>query len=546
MKKNNYKINFINHIINKDFEKNKKIKVRTRFPPEPNGYLHLGHAKSICLNFGIAKHYNGTCNLRLDDTNPEKENKKYVESIKNDVKWLGFKWHGKEHYASEYFNKIYQYAIELIKKGLAYVDRMSKKEIKIYRGTLNTKGKNSIYRTQSVKENLFLFKQMRKGRFKEGSMCLRAKINMSSSYIIMRDPVLYRIKFVRHHKTEKKWCIFPMYDLTHCISDAIEKITHSLCTLEFENNRCLYNWILKNININFYPKQYEFSKLNLEYNILSKRKIKKIIEKKIIKGWDDPRIMTIIGLKRRGYTASSIREFCKRIGVSKKNNLIEICALETCISEELNKNANRIMAILNPIKIIIENLHKDYKENILLKNHPKNINMGTRRAIFSKEIYIDKKDFCEHSYPGYKRLSLGKEVRLRYAYIIKATKIEKDNKGNIKNIFCVCDLNTLGKNPTDRKIKGVIHWISALNAIKAKFNLYNHLFLIKNPELEKNFLNFVNPKSLVIQYGLIEKWSKKIKPGSNYQFEREGYFSADYKEFTSKNLVFNRIIKLNK
>lgn len=546
------KNNFICQIINKDFNKNKKLSFHTRFPPEPNGYLHIGHAKSICLNFELANIYNGRCNLRFDDTNPIKENIKYIKAIQHDIDWLGYKWHGDVHYTSEYFPKLYKYAKELIKKGLAYVDQLNKEQIRQFRGTLNSPGKNSPYRNRTIEENIELFKKMKKGEFSEGEACLRAKIDMNSSFIIMRDPVLYRIIFTKHHQTQKKWCIYPMYDFAHCLSDSIEGITHSLCTLEFQDNKCLYNWILQNTSVLNHPKQYEFSRLNVEFSILSKRKLKVLIDNKIIQGWNDPRILTISGLRRKGYTPSSIKEFCQKIGVTKQNNLIEFSMLEHCIRKELNQTAIRTMAILEPIKIILYNLDENYKETFIVPNHPNNPELGTHEIVFTKTIYIERSDFKEKYDKKYKRLKLGEEIRLRYAYIIKAEKIEKDEHNNIISIICYCDLSTLGKKPKNKKNPSVIHWISIENTLPAEFRLYNPLFNIKNPEEKKDFLSYVNSESIVKKQGFIEKKIginiKKNKDQDNkilfFQFERIGYFCIDYLDSTQKKLIFNRTVSL--
>lgn len=474
--------NFIRHIIDEDLASGKHTTVVTRFPPEPNGYLHIGHAKSICLNFGIAQDYQGRCNLRFDDTNPVKEDVEYVESIKTDVEWLGFHWDGAVRYSSDYFEQLYQYALELINKGLTYVDELSAEEMREYRGTLTQPGKNSPYRDRSVEENLTLFEKMKSGEFAEGAACLRAKIDMASSFIVMRDPVIYRIKFAEHHQTGNKWCIYPMYDFTHCISDALEGITHSLCTLEFQDNRRLYDWVLDNITIPCHPRQYEFSRLNLEYAIMSKRKLNLLVTEKIVEGWDDPRMPTISGLRRRGYTASAIREFCRRIGVTKQENNVEMVALETCIRDDLNENAPRAMAVLDPVKVVIETLPQGHEEMLTLSAHPSRPEMGARQVPFSNEVYIDRADFREEANKQYKRLVLGKEVRLRHAYVIKAERIEKDAQGNITTIYCSHDADTLSKDPADgRKVKGVIHWVSAAHAVPAEFRLYDRLFSVANP-----------------------------------------------------------------
>lgn len=536
--------NFIRQIIDEDLASGKHTSVHTRFPPEPNGYLHIGHAKSICLNFGIAKDYQGQCNLRFDDTNPVKEDIEFVESIKHDVEWLGFEWSGNVHYSSDYFDQLHQYAVELITKGLAYVDELSPEQIREYRGTLTSPGKDSPYRDRSVEENLALFEKMRNGEFAEGAACLRAKIDMASPFIVMRDPVLYRIKFAEHHQTGNKWCIYPMYDFTHCISDALEGITHSLCTLEFQDNRRLYDWVLDNITIPCHPRQYEFSRLNLEYAIMSKRKLHQLVAEKIVEGWDDPRMPTVSGLRRRGYTAASIREFCLRIGVTKQDNNVEMVALESCIRDDLNENAPRAMAVLDPVKIVIENMG-DAVEMVTMPNHPNKPEMGSRDVPFSREIYIDRADFREEANKQYKRLVLGKEVRLRNAYVIKAERVEKDEAGEITTIFCSYDAETLSKDPADgRKVKGVIHWVSAAHALPAEIRLYDRLFSVPNPGAAEDFLSTINPESLVIKHGFVEPSLAAAQPEKAYQFEREGYFCADNRYSSADHLVFNRTVGL--
>ncbi|EGQ9320786.1 glutamine--tRNA ligase [Vibrio cholerae] len=537
--------NFIRQIIDKDLADGKHTTVHTRFPPEPNGYLHIGHAKSICLNFGIAQDYQGQCNLRFDDTNPEKENLEYVESIKKDVTWLGFDWSGEVCYSSDYFDKLYEYAIELIQKGLAYVDELTPEQIREYRGTLTEPGKHSPYRDRSVEENLALFEKMRAGEFAEGQACLRAKIDMASSFIVMRDPVLYRVRFAEHHQTGDKWCIYPMYDFTHCISDALEGITHSICTLEFQDNRRLYDWVLDNITIPCHPRQYEFSRLNLEYTVMSKRKLNQLVTEKLVTGWDDPRMPTISGLRRRGFTPSAIREFCKRIGVTKQENMIEYSALESCIRDDLNENAPRAMAVLDPVKLVIENFAAGTVETLTLANHPSKPEMGDREVPFTRELWIEREDFREEANKKYKRLVLGKEVRLRGAYVIKAERIEKDEQGNITTIFCSYDPETLGKNPADgRKVKGVIHWVSAEKGVPAEFRLYERLFTVPNPGAADNFAETINPESLVKVQGYVEPSLVEAKPEFGYQFERMGYFCADNKDSSPQALVFNRTVGL--
>ena len=536
--------NFITQIIDEDLASGKHKSVHTRFPPEPNGYLHIGHAKSICLNFGLAKEYNGLCNLRFDDTNPVKEDVEYVDSIKADVEWLGFKWEGEPRYASDYFDALYGYAIELIKKGLAYVDELSPDEMREYRGTLTEPGKNSPYRDRSVEENLALFERMKNGEFAEGTLSLRAKIDMASPFMVMRDPVIYRIKFASHHQTCDKWCIYPMYDFTHCISDAIERITHSLCTLEFQDNRRLYDWVLENISIERpLPHQYEFSRLNLEGTLTSKRKLLKLVNEGIVDGWDDPRMPTISGLRRRGYTPASLREFCRRIGVTKQDNVVEYSALESCIRDDLNQNASRAMAVIDPVRVVIENFEGE--EMLTAPNHPNRPELGERQLSFTKELYIDRADFREEANKQYKRLVLGKEVRLRNAYVIKAERVEKDANGEITTIFCTYDPETLGKNPADgRKVKGVIHWVSAVHNHPAEFRLYERLFTVPNPGAEEDIESVLNPTSLVVKHGFVEQSLGNAEAEKGYQFEREGYFCADNKDSRAEHLVFNLTVSL--
>ena len=536
--------NFITQIIDEDLASGKHKSVHTRFPPEPNGYLHIGHAKSICLNFGLAKEYNGLCNLRFDDTNPVKEDVEYVDSIKADVEWLGFKWEGEPRYASDYFDALYGYAIELIKKGLAYVDELSPEEMREYRGTLTEPGKNSPYRDRTIEENLALFEKMKNGEFAEGKASLRAKIDMASPFMVMRDPVIYRIKFASHHQTGDKWCIYPMYDFTHCISDAIERITHSICTLEFQDNRRLYDWVLENISIERpLPHQYEFSRLNLEGTLTSKRKLLKLVNDGIVDGWNDPRMPTISGLRRRGYTPASLREFCRRIGVTKQDNVVEYSALEACIREDLNENAPRAMAVIDPVRVVIENFEGE--ETLTAPNHPNRPELGERQLPFTKELYIDRADFREEANKQYKRLVLGKEVRLRNAYVIKAERVEKDANGEITTIFCTYDPETLGKNPADgRKVKGVIHWVSAVHNHPAEFRLYERLFTVPNPGAAEEIESVLNPTSLVVKHGFVEQSLAKAEAEKGYQFEREGYFCADSKDSRPEHLVFNLTVSL--
>ncbi|MDP5144498.1 glutamine--tRNA ligase [Rheinheimera baltica] len=537
--------NFIRQIIDTDLASGKHSAVQTRFPPEPNGYLHIGHAKSICLNFGIAQDYQGKCNLRFDDTNPEKENVEFVNSISQDVNWLGFQWSGDVRYSSDYFDALYGYAVELINKGLAYVCFLNGDQMREYRGNLTQPGKASPTRDTSPAENLALFEKMRAGGFKEGECSLRAKIDMASSFMCMRDPVIYRVKFAHHHQTGDKWCIYPMYDFTHCISDAIEGITHSLCTLEFQDNRRLYDWILSNITIACHPQQIEFSRLNLEYAVMSKRKLQTLVEQKVVLGWDDPRMPTIAGLRRRGYTPAAIREFAKRIGVTKQDNVIEMSALEACIREDLDAAAPRAMAVLEPLKVTITNYPADGIEWVVSPNHPKDDTMGSRKLPFGPVVYIDKADFREEANKKYKRLVLNGDVRLRNAYVIHADEAVKDADGNIVELKCSYLPETLGENPADgRKVRGVIHWVEATQALPAEFRVYDRLFSVANPAAEVDFLTVVNPQSLVVKQGLVEPSLKDAKAEHAYQFEREGYYCADNRDSTSDKLVFNRTVGL--
>ena len=535
--------NFIRTRIDEDLASKKHAATHTRFPPEPNGFLHIGHAKSICLNFGIAKDYNGLCNLRFDDTNPEKEDINYVNSIKEDVQWLGFNWDGEIKYSSNYFDTLYGYAVELINKGLAYVCFLTADQAREYRGTLTEPGKNSPYRDTSPEENLALFEKMRAGGFKEGECVLRAKIDMASSFMVLRDPIIYRVRFAHHHQTADKWCIYPMYDFTHCISDAIEGITHSLCTLEFQDNRRLYDWVLDNISIECHPQQIEFSRLNLEYTIMSKRKLNDLVVNNMVEGWDDPRMPTIAGLRRRGYTPASIREFCLRIGVTKQENMVEMGMLEACIRDDLNENAPRAMAVLDPVKVVIENYDAQSIETLSVANHPNKEEMGRRDVPFTREIYIEREDFKEQANNKFKRLVLDKEVRLRGAYVIKANRVEKDENDEITTIYCTYDNETLGKNPSDgRKVKGVIHWVSASEAITAEVRLYDRLFNVPNPAAADEFETTLNPESLVVLTNAkLEPSLANSQAEQGFQFERTGYFSRDSK---SENVVFNQTVGL--
>ena len=494
--------NFILNQIDQDLAIGLHSSIHTRFPPEPNGYLHIGHAKSIFLNFGIAQNYKGLCNLRFDDTNPSKEDIEFIESIKKDINWLGFKWNGKEKYSSDYFDDFYKFASELIEKGLAYVCFLNAGEAREYRGTLKIPGKNSPYRETTSKENMRLFEQMKNGEFKENQCVLRAKIDMSSSFMCMRDPVIYRIRYDKHHQTGDSWCIYPMYDFAHCISDAIEGISHSLCTLEFQDNRRLYDWILDNLN-EFNkpnrPHQYEFSRLNLEYTVMSKRKLNILVENKHVSGWDDPRMPTISGLRKRGCSPKALELFSEKIGISKVDSMTDIKILEDCIREDLNDNAPRSMAVIDPIRVVIENYPNDSIESIKAPIHPQNESMGEREIFFSKEIFIEREDFCEIAPNNkYKRLSIGKEVRLRNAYIIKAITFDTDFDGNVTTVYAEYDKDTLGKNPSDgRKVKGVIHFVEATQAVQTEFRIYDRLFLTENPGKHDNFEDLLNPKSLI-------------------------------------------------
>jgi len=542
--------NFIRTIIAKDLKDNKNDgRVATRFPPEPNGYLHIGHAKSICLNFGIAtENKGGTCNLRFDDTNPGKEDIEYVESIKEDVRWLGFNWDDRLFYASDYFEQLYQYAVQLIEAEKAYVCSLSADEIRKSRGTLTEPGRNSPYQDRSVEENLDLFQRMRTGEFKDGDHVLRAKIDMSSPNLIMRDPTLYRIRKIPHHRTGNDWCIYPMYDFAHCLSDSIEGITHSLCTLEFENNRQLYDWILDELDVDCHPQQIEFARLNLSYTVLSKRKLVELVDEENVSGWDDPRMPTISGLRRRGYTPESIRNFCERIGVARRDSTVDIALLEFGIREDLNKQAPRVMGVLRPLRVVIDNYPEDQVEELDALNNPGDPAMGTRKIPFSRVIYIEQDDFLEEPPKKFFRLAPGREVRLRYAYFITCVDVVKDGEtGQVIELHCTYDPATRsGSSPDGRKVKATLHWVSAANAIKAEVRLYDHLFLKENPDDDKNvdFKTHLNPNSLEILSSFVEPSLATAKPGSIYQFERLGYFCVDPVESSGKSLVFNRTVTL--
>ncbi len=540
-------INFIRHQINEDLDSGLHSTIQTRFPPEPNGYLHIGHAKSICLNFGLVQDYKGRCNLRFDDTNPAKEDVEFIESIKNDVKWLGFEWDGEIQYSSNYFTKFYKYAIELINKELAYVCFLNAEQTREYRGTLKQAGTDSPYRNTSVAQNLELLAKMKEGKFSEGECVLRAKIDMASPFMCLRDPALYRIRFEKHHQTGNEWRIYPMYDFAHCISDAIEGVTHSLCTLEFQDNRRLYDWILEHLedfNKPNRPHQYEFSRLNLEYTVMSKRKLQQLVEDALVLGWNDPRLPTISGLRRRGYTPASIRDFVERIGISKVDSMTDMKILEDAVRDDLNIVAPRTMGVIDPIKVIIENYPEKQVETLKAPIHPQNEDKGKRDIFFSQALYIDRADFEEVA-PNkkFKRLAVGKEVRLRNAYVINATSFDTDFDGNVTTVYATYDADTLGKNPTDgRKVKGVIHFVEASTALKAEFRLYDRLFTLENPGKNDHFEQLLNPKSLVVTYGIVEPSMKDAKPELAYQFEREGYFCRDSE--ASDSLVFNKTVAL--
>ena len=542
--------NFIRNIIEQDLNTGKYDgRVHTRFPPEPNGYLHIGHAKSICLNFTLAADYGGLCNLRYDDTNPTKEEEEFVESIKEDVRWLGFDWEDREYYASDYFDQLYEWAVKLIKDGKAYVDHLSAEDIKEYRGTLTRSGKESPYRNRSVEENLALFERMRAGEFQNGACVLRAKIDMAASNLNMRDPVMYRVLHARHHRTGDKWCIYPMYDFTHGQSDSIEGITHSICTLEFEDHRPLYDWFIKNLGI-YHPQQIEFARLNLSYTIMSKRKLMRLVDEGHVAGWNDPRMPTISGLRRRGYTPESIRDFCERIGVAKKESMVDVALLEHCLREDLNKRAPRVMAVLRPLRVIIDNYPEDQVEALEAINNPEDPAMGTRKVPFSRELFIEHDDFMEDPPRKFYRLAPGREVRLRYAYFIKCHDVVKDEKtGEVVELRCTYDPETKGgDSPDGRKVKATLHWVSAPHALEAEVRLYDRLFAKPNPEDdrdERDFTANLNPDSLeVLTSCRIEPSMANAAPESRYQFERLGYFCVDRKDSSEQKLVFNRTVPL--
>ena len=540
--------NFITNIIDEDIANNKnETRVHTRFPPEPNGYLHIGHAKSICLNFGLAKTYNGKCNLRFDDTNPSREEVEYVNGMIEDIKWLGFDWEDRLFYASNYFGTLYEYAVKLIKDGHAFVCDLTADQIREYRGTLTEPGKESPYRNRSIEENLDLFKRMREGEFPDGAKVLRAKIDMASGNLNMRDPIMYRILHAYHHNTGDEWCIYPMYDWAHGQSDSIEGITHSICDISFEAHRPLYDWFVEKLGIH-HPQQIEFARLNISYTVLSKRKLRELVEGGYVTGWDDPRMPTLSGFRRRGYTPASIRNFCDKIGVSKRESIVAVADLEFAIREDLNKHSLRVMGVINPLRVVIDNYPDDLVEEMEAINNPEDESAGTRKVPFSKELYIEKEDFREDPPKKYFRLAPGQEVRLRYGYFITCTDMVKDDNGEIIEIHCTYDPASRGGNsPDGRKVKGTIHWVSAVHAIEAEVRLYDRLFKVEDPLNVKDgedFKDTINPNSLEVVTALVEPSLKNAMPGIRYQFERLGYFCVDSKDSTEDKLVFNRTVTL--
>ncbi len=543
--------NFIRHIIDDDLKNGKNAgRVHTRFPPEPNGYLHVGHAKSICLNFGLAEEYDGAlCNLRFDDTNPEKEDIEYAESIENDVRWLGFDWDDRLFFASDYYDKLYGFAQQLIRDGKAYVDHLDAEQTREYRGTLTEPGKNSPYRDRSVEENLALFEQMRAGEFKEGECVLRAKIDMSAPNMNMRDPAIYRIKYMSHYRTADKWCIYPMYDFTHCISDALEGITHSLCTLEFEDHRPLYDWYLDQLDIGCHPQQIEFARLNLSYTVTSKRKLNELVQNKLVSGWDDPRMPTIIGMRRRGYSPAALRDFCERIGLTKNDTVIDMGVLENSVREDLDKTTRRVLGVLKPLKVVIENYPAGQTEQLQAPYHPNDPTMGERELPFSREIYIEHDDFMEDPPKKFFRLGPGREVRLRYAFFITCKEVIKNDAGDIVELRCTYDPETKGGNaPDGRKVKGTIHWVSAEHALQTEVRLFDRLFNDPAPDSSKHevdWKDFLNPDSKeIIPAAMLEPSLASAEPEQRYQFERLGYFCVDNKDSVNGKPVFNRTVTL--
>ena len=538
---------FIRTIIDGDLASGKHRTVATRFPPEPNGYLHIGHAKSICLNFGLAQDYQGTCNLRFDDTNPEKETEEYALAIQDDVRWLGFQWHGPVRWASDYFQALYDYAEDLIRQGKAFVCDLTAEEMRAYRGTLTEKGRHSPYRDRSVEESLDLFRRMKAGEFPDGSKTLRAKIDMASPNINLRDPVIYRIKRSHHIRTGDAWCIYPMYDYTHCISDALECITHSLCTLEFEDHRPLYDWVLDQLPVPSHPQQIEFSRLELHYTVTSKRKLNQLVMQKFVDGWDDPRMPTVHGMRRRGYTPEGIREFARRIGISKSENIVDMAVLESAIRDDLESKVPRVMAVVRPLKVVLTNYQDGVTASRAAGFHPHHPEFGERDVPIGPEIWIEKDDFSENPPAGWQRLTVGGEARLRYSYVIKCDEAVKDADGKVVELRCSIDHETLGKNPVGRKVKGVIHWLSAKHALAAEIRLYDRLFTDPEPDghKDRDFLEFLNPDSLETVQGWVEPAVQDAAPETRYQFERMGYFCADrFEHKPGEKLVFNRTVGL--
>jgi len=539
--------NFIHQIIREDLKNNKNEgRVHTRFPPEPNGYLHIGHAKSICLNFSTANEFNGQCNLRFDDTNPAKEDMEYVDSIRESIRWLGFDWEDREFYASNYFDALYEFAVDLVRQGKAYVCSLNQEQARQYRGTLTEPGTNSPDRERSIDENLTLFERMKNGDFEDGAYTLRAKIDMASPNMNMRDPVIYRIRRMHHHQTGDKWCIYPMYDYTHCLSDALEKITHSLCTLEFEDHRPLYDWVLDQLDVPCHPQQIEFARLNINYTVMSKRKLKQLVDEKLVDGWDDPRMPTLDGMRRRGYTPASIRNFCDMVGVTRSNSVVDMSMLEHCLRDDLDKTSPRAMCVLRPLKVIIESYPEGEREILELPRHPKDDSMGTRSIPFTREVFIDRNDFEEVPPPGFKRLIAGGEVRLRGSYVIRCEEVVKDDRGNIIALKCSHDPATLGAKPEGRKVKGVIHWVSAEDAIDAEVRLYDRLFNHEDPDgAEGDYHNYLNSDALDILTGCkAEPTLAEAEAEDRFQFEREGYFCADWRDHSSTKPVFNLTVGL--
>lgn len=541
-----YPSNFISNIMTADQASGKHHgRVKTRFPPEPNGYLHIGHAKAICLNFGLASEFGGTTNLRFDDTNPEKEDEHFMTAIRRDIEWLGFRWE-EEHNASDYFEALHDFAVQLIKDGKAYVCSLSAEEIRSYRGTLTEPGTDSPYRSRSVDENLDLFARMRAGEFEDGAHVLRLKIDMASGNMNLRDPSIYRIRHVAHHQTGDAWCIYPLYDYTHCISDALEQITHSLCDTGFEDHRPLYDWVLDQLDVPGNPQQIEFSRLNLQYTVTSKRKLKQLIDEKFVRGWDDPRMPTLAGMRRRGYTPYALRDFCRRIGITKSDNNVELALLESCIREDLEASAPRAMAVINPLKVTLVNFEKEQAETLQLPNHPKDPDMGSREVPLTRTLYIDQSDFRLEANKKYKRLVLGQEVRLRGAYVIRAVDVRKDEHGNIEEVLCEYDPDTLGVNPEGRKVRGVIHWVSAEDCVSAEFRRFEPLFTVPFPDAEEaDYRDLINPNSEQRWQGFVERSILQQPSAQRFQFEREGYFvQDDVDATTSGELVFNEIVGL--